>query len=445
MTLTEKLTEKTSRQHKLFHGWRIARSGLLIQMLHSGLVFNAFSLFAAQLQAEFGWSNSVFGGAFALNRAESGILGPIQGWMTDRFGPRWVLRLGAVIMAAGFLAFSLISTVTGFYLSYLLIALGSSLSGFITITVAIVHWFEKRRSRAIAVTTMGFAIGGSLAFGVGVVMDTIGWRRTAQLASALALVLILVLSRHFDRRPSDVGTWPDGIEPEPEPGSGADPAGGTADPTAPPASHFTAAEALRTRAFWFIAIGHASALLVVGASMAHLAIFLQDETSLGRTHTSIVVGALPAMMGVGQLVGGYFGDLYDKRYLITVAMAGHGAGLLVLSLASEPLLIWLFVLLHGLAWGIRGPLQQAMRADYFGATDFGKIMGFSALIMMMGMMIGPITAGVIADATGSFRLAFALLGTMAGLGGFWFWFAKPPSPPARVAPTVDHERASSIQ
>ena len=430
-----------SKHEKLFHGWRIARAGLLIQMVHSGLVFNAFSLFAAQLQGEFGWSNSVFGGAFALNRAESGILGPIQGWMTDRFGPRWVLRVGAVIMAAGFLAFSMITTVAGFYLSYLLIALGSSLSGFITVTVAIVHWFEKKRSKAIAVTTMGFAIGGSLTFGVGIVIDTIGWRHTAQVASVLSLVLILVLSRHFDRRPSDLGTWPDGIEPEPE----VDANGDTVDPSLVPASHFTASEALRTRAFWFIAIGHASALLVVGASMAHLAIFLQDETSLGKTHTSIVVGALPAMMGVGQLIGGYFGDLYDKRYLITMAMLGHGLGLLVLAVAADPLLIWLFVLLHGLAWGVRGPLQQAMRADYFGATDFGKIMGFSALIMMLGMMIGPITAGVIADATGSFRLAFAILGTVAGLGGFWFWFAKPPSPPARVAPTVDHERASSIQ
>ena len=191
---------------------------------------------------------------------------------------------------------------------------------------------------------------------------------------------------------------------------------------------------MRTKAFWFISLGHASALLVVGASMAHLALFLQEETTLGPLHTSVVIGVLPAMMGVGQLIGGYFGDLYDKRVLVTIAMLGHGSGLLVLAVARSAALIWLFVLLHGLAWGVRGPLQQAMRADYFGATDFGKIMGFSALIIMMGMMIGPITAGIIADMTGSFRLGFAILGVAAGLGGFWFWFAKPPSPPAPCRP-----------
>lgn len=410
----------------LFLGWRIARAGLLIQMLISGLVFNAFSLFAAQLQGEFGWSNSVFGSAFALNRAESGLLGPLQGWMTDKFGPRKIIRLGAVIMAAGFLAFSMIGTVVGFYLSYLLIAIGSSLAGFLTITVAIVHWFEKKRARALAFTSMGFAIGGVLAFGIGVLMDEIGWRRTAQLAAVVTLVLILGLSRLFERKPSDVGLHPDGIHPddvEETTDNGANPP--------PSAVHFTAGEAIRTRAFWFLSLGHASALLVVGASMAHLAIFLEDETRLGSLHIAFVIGALPGMMGVGQLIGGYFGDIYDKRVLVTIAMLGHGVGLIVLALAESVAMIWLFVLFHGLAGGVRGPLQQALRADYFGATDFGKIMGFSSLIIMMGMMIGPITAGLIADQTGSFRLAFAILGVAAGSGGFWFWFARPPTPPVR--------------
>jgi len=432
------ITESTKRRKALrFHGWRIARAGLMIQVLHSGLVFNAFSLFSAQLQGEFGWSNSVFGGAFALNRAESGLLGPLQGWMIDKFGPRWVLRLGAVIMGVGFLAFSAVTTVTGFYLSYLMIAMGSSLGGFLTITVAIVHWFEKKRARALAFTSMGFAVGGTLAFGVGVVINTIGWRRTAQLGGIVSLVVILWLSRHFDRKPSDVGLLPDGDTVEDAAPDDLAPEAGVAPR---PALHFTAGEAMRTRAFWFLSLGHSSALLVVGATMAHLAVFLDLETTLGALHGSVVVGTLPAMMGVGQILGGYLGDIYDKRLLITVAMVGHGAGILILALAHSPLLVWLFVLVHGLAWGVRGPLQQAIRADYFGATDFGKIMGFSSLVVMLGMMIGPITAGAIADATGSFRPAFVILGVAAGLGGFWFWFADPPRPPVRATPAVDHGR-----
>ncbi|MEL7158156.1 MAG: MFS transporter, partial [Actinomycetota bacterium] len=190
------------------------------------------------------------------------------------------------------------------------------------------------------------------------------------------------------------------------------------------------------RAFWFISLGHASALLVVGAVMAHLANYLNDETTLTGLHIALVIGVLPAMMGVGQLLGGFLGDRFNKRLLVTAAMFGHCLGFLALAGARGPVLIWTFVLLHGLAWGLRAPLQQAMRADYFGATDFGKIMGYSALIVMMGMMTGPIVAGVLADVTGSFRIGFTILAVAAGLGSLWFWFARPPALPERPEPAA---------
>lgn len=421
---------------KKFLGWKIARSGLVIQMLHSGLVFNSFSLFADELRLEFGWSNKVLGGAFALNRAESGLLGPLQGWMTDKWGSRVMLRIGAVIMSLGFVLFSYIDTIAEFYLAYLMIALGSSLAGFLTITVTLVHWFERHRSKALALASMGFALGGVLTFAVGIGIDSLGWRNVARVAAVIVLVIILPMAQRFERRPSDVGMHVDGIDPAEQP----DVAAGSNDQTTSsvsPAIHFTAGEAMRTRAFWFISFGHAFALLVVGASMAHLAVFLRDETSLGSVQRALVVGTVPFMMGVGQLIGGYLGDEYDKRMLISIAMLGHGGGLLALAAADGPILIWTFVVVHGIAWGLRGPLQQALRADYFGATDFGKIMGFSALIIMTGMVIGPIVAGTVADNTGSFRPAFAGLGVAAGLGSLWFWFAKPPDPPVRDPETSE--------
>ncbi len=405
------------------------RSSLIIQVLHSGLVFNSFSLFSAALKSEYGWTNSQLGLAFSLNRAESGLLGPLQGWMTDTWGPRVVLRIGAVIMAIGLWLFSMTDSLADLYIFYLLVALGSSLAGFLSITVCIVNWFERKRSRALALGQLGFAVGGVLAAGVGFSIDRLGWRPTLRIAAVATLLIILPLSRHFDRRPSEVGEFVDGIDPDAE--GSEELQGGRAVTAVAARPHFTAAEAMRTRAFWFISIGHASALLVVGAAMAHLAVYLDEELHMSSAHRALVVGALPAMMGVGQLIGGALGDRYDKRLLTAGAMVGHGAGLVTLALADGPVLVWTFVLLHGLAWGVRGPLQQAMRADYFGSTDFGKIMGFSSLVIMIGMIFGPIVAGVIADATGSFTIGFLGLAGAATLGAGWFYFATPPTPPSR--------------
>ncbi|MFT7601223.1 MAG: MFS family permease [Acidimicrobiales bacterium] len=408
-----------------FNGWRIVRSGFTIQALHSGLVFNAFALIAVELRDEFGWSASALGAAFALNRAESGLLGPLQGWMTDSWGPRTVLRIGAVIMAIGLVAFATVDSLVEFYIFYLLVSLGSSLAGFLGITVSIVNWFERKRARALALAQMGFAVGGAFTFLVGIALQQFGWRTTSVLSAGLTLAVILPLSRHFDKRPEDIGQFIDGIDPE------------TIDhdeapmPTTVSRVHFTASEALRTRAFWFISLGHASALLVVGASMAHLGLYLEEERGFSTLHTAFVVGMLPAMMGVGQMLGGILGDRFDKRLMVTIAMLGHGLGMLLLALASSWLFVWLFVLFNGLAWGVRGPIQSAMRADYFGATSFGKIMGFSSMIVMTGMVIGPVLAGVLRDRTGDYRLGFIILAAVAALGSVWFLLSTPPAPPKR--------------
>ena len=76
-----------------------------------------------------------------------------------------------------------------------------------------------------------------------------------------------------------------------------------------------------------------------------------------------------------------------------------GGGLLVLTYAVDVWMVVLFVLAHGLAWGIRAPLQQSLRADYFGAASFGAILGFSSLLVMIGNSGGPVLEGFTVDQT----------------------------------------------
>jgi MFS family permease len=122
-------------------------------------------------------------------------------------------------------------------------------------------------------------------------------------------------------------------------------------------------------------------------------------------------------------------------------MLGHMFGLLLLTYATSRWMIWMFIPLHGLAWGVRGPLMQALRADYFGSTSFGKIMGVSSLVVMLGMICGPLLAGTLADVTGSYQLGFTILALMAGAGLTFFVVASPPQPPDRTRsgplPVVD--------
>ena len=97
-------------------------------------------------------------------------------------------------------------------------------------------------------------------------------------------------------------------------------------------------------------------------------------------------------------------------------------------------MIWAFIPLHGLAWGMRGSLMQAMRADYFGAASFGQIMGISSLIIMLGQIGGPLLAGWMDDTTGSYRSGFVVVALLASLGVVFFALATPPPAPATAEP-----------
>src|SRR5690606_33789830 len=121
---------------------------------------------------------------------------------------------------------------------------------------------------------------------------------------------------------------------------------------------------------------------------------------------------------------------FDKRRLCAASMLGHGFGMLMLTWATGPAMLAAFALMHGTAWGLRGPLMQAIRADYFGRRSIGMIMGLSATIIAIGQIGGPLIAGSLADLSGNYRFGFTTLALLALTGSLAFLLAKPPVLPA---------------
>jgi len=104
----------------------------------------------------------------------------------------------------------------------------------------------------------------------------------------------------------------------------------------------------------------------------------------------------------------------------------HSAGLLMLTYATGPVVLTISALVHGTAWGLRGPFMQAIRADYFGRGSIGMIIGMSSLITVFGQIAGPLLAGAFADWTGNYRMGFTILALLTGVGSLFFLMAKPP-------------------
>jgi len=402
---------------KTFHGWRIVAAGGALQFLQSLLLNQSFGVYLAVLVEDRGWSKTAVAGAAALKSTEAAILGPALGWAVDRFGPQGIVRAGVVTFGIGFMLLSWIDTLIGFYAAFVVIALGSSTFSNSVVGVAIIHWFEKRRARALSALQMGSAVGGLFVFLIAASIQAYGWRATAFASGAIAIVVGWPLARMIRNRDEDLDDPVDGLPVAAREAQHA---------AAPVREDFSAGEALRTSAFWLIALGHAFSLLVVSAVNVHAVTHIKEGLGYSLALATLMFTLVTVGQFGGVMLGWTIGDRFRKRIVAAVCMLMHSAGLLMLTYATGPVVLAIAALVHGTAWGLRGPFMQAIRADYFGRSSIGMIIGLSSLIIVFGQIGGPILAALFADWTGDYRMGFTILAALAGLGSLFFLMAKRP-------------------
>ncbi len=400
-----------SRVSRVFHGWWIVAGSMVMQGLQSLLFFQSFGVYAPFWMAEFGWSRTTISLIHSLHRTESGLLGPLHGWLIQRYSPQRVVIGGMALLGAGFVALGFVQEFAQFIAVFLVMAIGSSLSGFMSLMTLIVNWFERYRSRAMALVGLGMSVGGLLVPVLAWLLVSYGWRPVAIGSGVLYLVLAWPLGRIMISEPEPLGLRPDGAPAPREDGGGA-----AAAPPPVEEAALSAGRALRTREFWLISIGHSNALAIVGAVSVHFVIYVRDTLGLGVTTAAAMLTLVTVCQMAGQAAGGFLGDRYDKRWLAAGGMVMHAAAMAILIWAGSTVTVVAAAVLHGFAWGLRGPLMSAMRADYFGRKSFAMVMGYSSLIIMFGSVLGPLLIGIIADTTGAYGLAFGALAVVGVLG-----------------------------
>ena len=409
---------------RIFYGWYMVGAGTGLQFLQSSLLMQSFGAYVAVLRDDQGWSKTALSGAAALQQMEAAILGPALGWFIDRFGPQGLIRMGVVVFGIGFMLLSRVESLPAFYGAFVVMAIGSSFCGFFPINVALIHWFDRWRARALSSLSLGLALGGVFVPVIAWSITTFGWRSTA-FASGIAYIVVgLPLALVIKRRPEDHGEVIDGVieEKSPREKNPAEPQDSTSD--------FTAREAVRTPAFWLISLGHGFALLVVHAVNVHAITHMKEGLGYSVEMASLFITIMTLGQMGGVVIGWTIGDRYEKRFIAATCMLMHMTGLLALTYSIALPMVLAFAVLHGVAWGLRGPFMQAIRADYFGRSSIGMILGLSYMIIVIGQVGGPMIAGILADATGDYRLGFTVLALLAGLGSLFFVFARKPTKPS---------------
>ena len=403
-------------------------------------LFHAMAVWAVALELHFGWTRAQLGLALTLTRVESGIIGPLEGYLVDRVGTRRMVFIGLVILGGAWLFFSRVENLWMFYIAYILMAMGQGLGSWIPLMTMLNKWFTRRRSSAIGWANVVSRFGAlllvpAIAWAVADSPGRIGWQMTAMVLGIVILILAGPLSFLIRNDPKDIGEVPEGRAQRPA-------ASSTGAGSAPPPvrqQELTTGEALRTPAFWLIAFGHGFTSMVILAIMTHLGLLMVDKGYTGQD-AGWVVSVYTGVAMFFQLVGGYAGDRMSKRVGLAFFTVVQAAGVLVLVIASSLPMFYLFGILFGAGFGGRNPLTVAIRADYFGTGSFGKILGLSTVPMNILLLTASPFAGWMFDQYGSYSLAFLILAGLNLVGAVCFLAAARPRlsqpTPVQAAPAI---------
>lgn len=386
----------------IFYGWWIVLAISLIHFGGTGAFFYSFTAFFNPLVEEFGWSYAATSFAASLRSMESGIAAPLVGVASDRLGPRRILLIGSIFTGAGFLLFSQIQTLSGFYLVFIFLSIGSSMITPVPGFTAANNWFVKKRETVIGILSGAMGLGGVLIYAVNALIVAYGWRTTLIVIGIGIWVTCIPSSLVVRSRPEPYGLSPDGERV-------LNPAHANGErPLKKHMEGFTLGEAMKTRAYWAFALTMISSAAALHAVSVHVMPFL-TSMNFSREEASLIASLLVFTSIAGRFGLGFLSSRVDIRTAMAIAMILQAAGLVFLSAVKEPWMALFFVVSFGTGYGGVATLRFSLGAQYFGRRAFGTIQGSVLGIMMIGTISSPILTGFCFDVVGDYRPAWLII------------------------------------
>ena len=419
---------ESKRKRGMFYGWWIVIGGGLGMSITAGINFHGFGNFIIPLTNEFGWNRTTISGLFSLARMESGLLGPLEGWLVDRVGPRRLMIVGIPLMGVGYILMSRVNSLAAFFFVYIFaITLGNSLGMSTPMAASVANWFNRKRGLAFGIMWSGVGLGGFFVPAVGWLIAAYNWRIASIVIGVFIIVMGIPIAALMRHRPEPYGYMPDGEEPDTD-----DETGEVRRRQQPDLSQdFTAREALMTSSFWYLTLSIAARSLVSGGVGLHLVPYFVD---LGAS--DVFAATLAGAVGVLSIPGRFglsaVSDYLNRRYVMAVSLFLMTIAIVFMARATSVTQVLPFLVLYAAAQGGISVIPQSLIAEYFGRRAYATIQGFRGTIQMIGIIIGPLVSGYVFDTTGSYEWAFMGFGAASLVSLGLVLLMRPPKRPHRA-------------
>lgn len=421
--ITDSSPEKSSTENQatkrsgIYRGWYVIGAAALSIGAVLGTVQFTFGFFIEPLEQEFGWSRTQVNFALSIG-VVTGFLSPVIGGLMDKIGAKWTMAGSILLVAIGFLLRSVMTELWQFYLFSAIIFAGTPGATMMPAGRLVLTWFPKARGRMMGIVTSGNNIGSGIAVPVVAgLIGFVGWRWTwglmgIALIGMAMLILLVIRDNAEDVKKEQQKRWA--------------PASNGESASAGLKTGLTASAAMRTRAFWFLAIGMTLQQFVRTGIVSQMVPHLQQIGFSGSVAASMMV-VLAVFAASSKLIFGRLSETITARVAFMVIMVLQLIGLSVLLVSGGSIITWSAIVVFGLGMGGVGALTPLVIFDMFGLKQFGRISGLTRMGITIPIFIGPILAGQIFDSTGKYDLMFMITIGLLVISIGSFMLAKVPA------------------
>ncbi|MFD2055746.1 MFS transporter [Mesorhizobium calcicola] len=391
----------------LSYRWVIVAAGALMSCVAIGTMFS-LAIFLEPMAIDTGWSRAGISSAMTLNFLVMGLGGFAWGALSDRFGARIVVTIGAVLLGLSLVLASRAGSLLSFQVTYGVLV-GLAASAFFAPMIALTSgWFDTNRSLAVSLVSAGMGVAPmTISPFARWLISAYDWR-TAMFDIGITAWVLLLPAVLLVRQPPKPAVAGIGSAPV------ADGAG------------LTVGQALRSPQFIVLGLTFFACCAAHSGPIFHMVSYAMLCGVAPMAAVSIY--SVEGLAGLGGRL--LYGVLADRLGVKPVLIAGLAIQAIVIAAylsISQLGQFYVLAVIFGATYGGVMPLYAVLAREYFGQRILGTVFGAATMLSSLGMALGPLAGGMVFDAYANYSWLF-IGSAIIGLGAVGIAIAFPPLP-----------------
>ena len=401
----------------MHYAWVIVGILAIVMVIDSSISMAAGIMVAplSDPEGQFGWSVGTIGAAMAVYYFIGAIWAPISGWLADRYGPRRVMLVMAIVFIASMFFLGSITQFWHFVLAFgLMLSLTSSFA-FVALMAAVSPWFRRRLGLGSGILWAAGGVGTAIVAPLmGYLIVNVGWQSTFWIIGAVGGGIVLLLTPFFRNRPADIGIKPYGA-------IDSDPPEVVRDPEVERLRAKVFNQHIRrTKAFWNLPTIHALGCAGHGIVMIY-AIPIAVDRGIDLVAAGVIISIISVVSIVSRLITPVLCELYGPKHIMSFCLLVQGLTVLFLFSAQDLWTFYLFAAVFGLGFGGEWTGYLVINRQYFGEGPISSCYGWQMSGALIGHAIATVLAGLVIYATDSYNPAIALSIGLSVAGALLIW------------------------